>query len=179
MISQCIYRPRFGALGRKTTIFSPLQLDATSSIHLGERVFINHQAWLMGNRDKKCTLIVEDGTVIGHFSHIIALENVHIGKNVLIADKVFISDCSHEYADVNLPVIQQPVKILSPVSIGDGSWIGENVCILGASVGKHCVIGSNSVVTRDIPDYAVAVGNPARVIKQFDFASQSWVKAQD
>lgn len=133
----------------------------------------------MGNRDKKCTLIVEDGTVIGHFSHIIALENVHIGKNVLIADKVFISDCSHEYADVNLPVIQQPVKILSPVSIGDGSWIGENVCILGASVGKHCVIGSNSVVTRDIPDYAVAVGNPARVIKKFDFASQSWVKAQD
>ena len=59
--------------------------------------------------------------------------------------------------------------------IGDDSWIGENVCIIGASIGRHCVIGANAVVTKEIPDYCVAVGNPARVIKRYDFEQKDWV----
>lgn len=58
--------------------------------------------------------------------------------------------------------------------IGNVAWIGENVCIIGASVGKNSVIGANSVVTRDIPDFCVAVGSPARVIKKFDFSDECW-----
>jgi acetyltransferase-like isoleucine patch superfamily enzyme len=54
--------------------------------------------------------------------------------------------------------------------------LGENVCILSASVGKHCVIGANSVVTHDIPDYSVVVGAPARVIKKYNFDTQRWEK---
>ena len=130
----------------------------------------------MGNSNEKCTLKIDNNTVIGHFSHIIALKDIHIGSNVLMADKVFISDCTHEYEQIDTPIIQQPVRILSPVSIGDDSWIGENVCILGASVGRHCVIGANSVVTKDIPDYTVAAGNPAKILKRYDFLNQCWVK---
>ena len=52
--------------------------------------------------------------------------------------------------------------------------LGENVCVIGASIGKTCVIGVNSVVTRDIPDYFVAVGSPARLIKRYDFDRQEW-----
>ncbi len=62
------------------------------------------------------------------------------------------------------------------VVIGNGSWIGEHVCIIGASIGRHCVIGANSVVTRDIPDYSVAVGSPAIVIKKYDFNLNKWIK---
>ena len=62
------------------------------------------------------------------------------------------------------------------VVIGNGSWIGEHVCIIGASIGRHCVIGANSVVTRDIPDYSVAVGSPAIVIKKYDFKLNKWIK---
>lgn len=58
--------------------------------------------------------------------------------------------------------------------IGEGSWLGENVCVIGASVGKHCTIGANAVVTKDIPDYSVAVGIPAKVIKQYNFKTQRW-----
>lgn len=61
--------------------------------------------------------------------------------------------------------------------IGEGSWIGENVCVIGASVGRHCVIGANAVVTKDIPDYSVAVGAPARVIKKYNFNRGAWVSA--
>ena len=121
-------------------------------------------------------MTIQSGTTIGHFAHIIALHSMTIEKNVLIGDKVFISDCTHSYEDINKPVLKQDVKEISPVVIGEGSWIGENVCICGASVGKHCVIGANSVVTSDVPDYCVAVGSPARVVKKFDFTSNEWKK---
>jgi len=176
LITHIIYKQKFGTIGHKSTLLSPLQLDSTSSVFLGNRVYINHGAWLMGNAEKEQTLTIDDGTVIGHFAHIIAMHSIHIGRNVLIADKVFISDCTHEYADPNIPITQQPIRLLNPVLIGEGSWLGENVCVLGASVGKHCVIGANSVVTKDVPDYCVAAGNPARIIKKYDAESQSWVK---
>ena len=72
--------------------------------------------------------------------------------------------------------MHQPIKQINTVIVGDGSWLGENVCVIGAKIGKNCVIGANSVVTKDIPDYCVAVGAPAKVIKRFDFVNQQWIK---
>ena len=95
---------------------------------------------------------------------------------MLIADKVYISDNMHGYEDISLPITRQPIRQCAPVVIGKESWLGENVCVIGASIGKHCVIGANSVVTKSIPDYCIAVGAPARVIKRFDFSNSSWVK---
>ena len=61
--------------------------------------------------------------------------------------------------------------------IGDGTWIGTNVVRVGnIQIGKHCVIGANSVVTKDIPDYSVAAGIPAKVIKRYDFEEEEWVR---
>jgi len=67
-----------------------------------------------------------------------------------------------------VPIIQQPVKYKGEVVIGKNSWIGENVSIIGAKIGKHCVIGANSFVNSDIPDYSIAVGTPAKVIKKLN-----------
>ncbi|WP_289818532.1 DapH/DapD/GlmU-related protein, partial [uncultured Duncaniella sp.] len=62
------------------------------------------------------------------------------------------------------------------VRIGEGSWLGVGVSVLGANIGRHCVIGANAVVTKDIPDYCVAAGIPARIIKRYDFDSREWRK---
>ena len=97
----------------------------------------------------------------------------------MIADKVYISDNLHEYTNVCIPIIEQPIIQKKNVSIGSGSWIGENVCIIGATIGKHCVIGANSVVTHDIPDFSVAVGSPAKIIKRYDFSQNKWVRKGD
>ncbi len=105
----------------------------------------------------------------GRFSHIYATSKIEIGKKVLMADKVYLSDNLHGHVNVELPVIDQPIEQTKPVIIGDGAWLGENACVIGASVGKNAVVGANSVVTKDIPDYAVAVGAPAYIIKRFDF----------
>ena len=169
---------RFKSIGINSVINKPLQLDSTRSIVLENNVYIAENAWLMGNAEKHETLRIGEGTVIGHYSHIIARKSVTIENNVLIADKVFISDCTHAYEDPNVPVIQQSVNLLEAVKIGEGSWLGENVCVCGASVGKHCVIGANSVVKKDIPDYCVAVGSPARIVKRYDFNKKKWVKAE-
>ena len=81
---------------------------------------------------------------------------------------MYITDCDHEYRDINVPVIDQGiVQRGQMVSIGEGSYIGINAVIVGnVKIGKHCVIGANSVVTKDVPDFCVAVGSPARVIKK-------------
>ena len=75
-----------------------------------------------------------------------------------------------------MPILKQKIKQIGTVVIGEGSWLGENVCVIGANVGKNCVIGANSVVTKDIPDYSVAVGVPAKVIKSYNFSSKKWEK---
>ena len=71
------------------------------------------------------------------------------------------------------------ISIGDRVVVGEGSWLGENVCVMGASIGKHCVIGANAVVTRDVPDYSVAVGCPARVIKRYNPVTQQWQQTDD
>jgi acetyltransferase-like isoleucine patch superfamily enzyme len=120
--------------------------------------------------------VIGDGSCIGNFNHIYATKSIVIGKNVLTADKVYISDNLHGYEDISLPILHQPIKQIGTVIIGDGSWLGENVCVIGAKIGVNCVIGANSVVTKDIPDYCVAVGSPAKIIKRYCFEKQEWLK---
>lgn len=172
---------RFSAFGIHSEIRSSLRLDGCKNIKIGDYVVIQYKTWLgalpltgMG----KAELIIEDGSIIGNFNHIFATKRIVIHKMVLTADKVFISDNLHGYEDVNVPILEQPIIQKGEVEIGEGSWIGENVCILGAKVGKHCIIGANSVVTQDIPDYCVAVGAPAIVIKRYDKESNQWKRCE-
>jgi acetyltransferase-like isoleucine patch superfamily enzyme len=124
----------------------------------------------------KPSLVVDSGSILGHFNHIASVNSVYIGKNVLTADKVYISDHNHQYADISKPVMDQGIYSNGIVSIGDGTWIGENVCIVSAKIGRNCVVAANSVITKDIPDYSVAAGIPARVIKKYDPDTNRWVK---
>lgn len=118
-----------------------------------------------------------EGTEIGNHSTISAYNKIIFGKDVLTGPHLFISDHNHEYANQDIAICKQGVRHNEgdKVVIGEGSWIGTNVVIVGnVYIGKHCVIGANAVVTKDIPDYSVAVGIPARVVRQFDFETQCW-----
>ena len=164
-------------IGYGTLIIKTLKIDNPKLISIGSKTYIGNQSWLMGvNSNGHISLKIGDRVQIGHFAHIVAMENVDIENEVLLADKVFISDCTHNYENISKPVLGQSVRLLKHVIIGEGTWLGENVCVCGASIGKHCVIGANSVVTQDIPDYSVAVGSPAKVIKKYDFKKSEWIK---
>lgn len=162
-------------VGNRSCVCKPLQIDSPKGISIGTYSFVGHYSWLMGGTNKNDKgLTIGDNVTIGHFSHIIATKEVTIENDVLIADRVYISDCSHCYKDVKIPVQKQPVEFIKPVCIGEGAWIGENVCVCGANIGKHSVIGANSVVTKDIPDACVAAGVPAKVIKKYDQNMGQW-----
>lgn len=163
-----IFTFSFKKIGRNCWIYKPSIMHGLKYITLGDGISIFDQAWLMGinNSDIKPSLNIGSNTDIGRFSHIIFLGEMKIGANVLIADKVYISDTTHNFNRKDLPIKKQGIYKLNNVSIGDGSWIGENVIIYGCKIGKNCVIGANSFVNSDIPDNSVAVGNPAKVIKK-------------
>ncbi|MCB0284687.1 MAG: acyltransferase [Calditrichaeota bacterium] len=169
---------RLGKLGESSRLFN-CSINGYKKIFIGSKVYIKQGGWLAcepltGNDD--CSLRIGDGTYIGRFCHIYATSGIHIGKKVLIADKVYIADNRHGYEDPNMPVIDQPVQQINEVVIGDGAWLGENVCIVGANVGKNSVVGANSVVMKDIPDYCVAVGSPAHIIKRYSFERKEWLR---
>lgn len=167
--------------GKKILINTPLKMDGLRNISIGNNVVIGYKCWffaLKNNDHTKSKINIGSGSAIGSFNHIVALNNVTIGKNVLISDKVYISDNLHNYEDINTPIIKQSIRQIGEVVIGDGSWIGENACIIGAKVGMNCVVGANAVVTKDIPDFSVAVGIPARVIKKYDFQNKKWISVR-
>lgn len=168
----------FKKLGKNFYIRRPIKLQGTGRISIGSNVNIGWGAWLAAFPHtgffKECELIIEDGVSIGNFAHIYATKKIHIEKNVLIADKVYISDNLHGYEDIDTPIIKQPIVQKGEVKIGEGSWIGEGVCIIGAKIGKNVVVGANAVITKDIPDYCVVVGLPARIIKRYNLEKQIW-----
>lgn len=110
------------------------------------------------------------GSEIGERCRISIANSLEIGEKVLLSPNVYITDCDHEYRNIEVPVIDQRiVQKGQKVSIGEGSYIGINAVIVGnVKVGKHCVIETNSVVTKDVSDYCVAVGSPARVIRTIE-----------
>ncbi len=140
------------------------------------------EAFPLNNKHKIC-LTIGDNVEINDYVHIAAVKSVTIGNNVLMASKIYISDCLHgSYSgnenDSN-PNTPPNDRILSAkeVIIKDNVWIGEFVTILpGVTIGKGTIIGSNSVVSKNLPDFVIAVGIPAKPIKTFNFTSQKWEK---
>lgn len=147
-------------------------------ISIGSNVIIRPSSCIYANG---CKSVVSfgSGTEIGNHSTISSVNEVIIESDVLTGPHVFISDHNHEYRNPSQPVSKQGVMFQngSKVVIGEGTWLGTNVVVVGnVKVGKHCVIGANSVVTKDIPDYSVAAGIPCKVIKRYDFEKEEWVR---
>ena len=170
---------RFLNFGSHSLLVSPLRVAGHQFIFIGNSVLINYKTSLVAAGKTGIaipTLKILDGTVIGNFNHIYATSKIVIGAKVLTADRVYISDNLHSYSDISVPIMDQPILQNGEVIIGDGTWIGENVCILGVKIGKNCVIGANSVVTKDVPDFSVAVGAPAKIIKRYCITNKSWLR---
>lgn len=163
------------AKGARVYIGKNVKIQGGRNITLGNGVSIRPSAeiWCNGGRVQ-----IGAGTDIGTRCRFSVLNQLEIGDNVLFSPNVYITDCDHAYADVAKPVMHQGVvQKDNRVYIKEGAYIGINAVIVGnVTIGKNSVVGANSVVTRDVPDYCVAVGAPARVIKRFDHETGQWVK---
>ena len=119
-------------------------------------------------------IIIGDRTRIGLGNTVIG--PVLIGNDVNLAQNIVLSGLNHNYKDISQTIKAQGVST-STICIEDDVWIGANSAVLaGVVIGRHSVIGAGSVVTRDIPPYSVALGNPAKVIRMYDPKTGEWVK---
>ena len=165
-----LVRGSFGAWGAGSQLGRRAKLVDPHLAHIGRGVLIGEQIWLNAKDDRGDglpTLRIGDGTYVGRFVQINAWRSVTIGTDVLIADRVFISDADHKYEDPKVPIRRQGDAFCGAVVLQDGCWIGIGAVILpGIKIGRNAVVAANAVVTQDVPDRAVVAGIPAKIIKQ-------------
>lgn len=134
-------------------------------------------------QNSKIVLRFGKNVQLNDYVHITAMTNVVIGDNVLMASKIYISDCTHgsysgdnNDSDPNSIPIDRPLSS-KPVLIEDNVWLGEFVSVLpGVTIGKGTIVGANSVVSKSLPPYVIAVGIPAKPVKKYNFESLKWEK---
>lgn len=155
---------RYKHLARGTYIEPELSVVGPSNIHVGAGVVIQRRASLYTQPGSR--LDIGDGCRIGTDVIISVGASVRLGREVLFAPRCFVSDHNHEFSDRSTPVMRQGMAPPAAVDIGDGTWLGVNVCILrGVTLGRNCVVAANSVVTRSFPDGSVVGGSPARLLQ--------------
>lgn len=170
-----IYNFFINHIGYMTYIGKPCFIEGRKKITIGNRtrIFPGIRMEAIGSGKIK----IGDNCAIEQNVHIISYENdLNIGNNTTISANVFISNVDHAYTDISKSVMQQS-KIINETNIGDGCFVGFGAVILpGTTLGKHCIVGANSVVKGEFPDYSVIVGSPGTIVKTYDMENRQWIR---
>jgi acetyltransferase-like isoleucine patch superfamily enzyme len=169
------YSQRFAQWGHSTITYPALELNGLQYISVGDATVFGKNLQLCAwdsflNQRFQPHITIGNNCHIRANSHISAINSITIGDHLLTGTNVLITDNSHgeaSHEQMDIPPTQRPLFSKGPVKIGNNVWLGNNVCVMpGVTIGDGAIIGANAVVTHDIPAYSVAVGIPARVIKQ-------------
>jgi acetyltransferase-like isoleucine patch superfamily enzyme len=181
MFSQVKYKILMHKFGTRSRIIDPMLITNYKNIVIGNNVLIRNGIRLEVVEPSNDEVVISIGNNVNieQNVHIIAHSRVSIGNNVSITGSCSIVDVEHPYDDIDsmIKIGNRISAIRKTVMIGDDSFIGYGVHINpGVSIGKYCIIGARSVVTKDIPDYSVVVGNPGKIIKKYNFELKKWVR---
>jgi len=165
-----VFRARCERVGKRLTLFGGApQIYGHLRIRVGDDVTLHGVTTFATSKVfDEPQLKIGDRTYVGYQVTVSAAKQVEIGNDCLIADRVFIADNDGHPLDMEKRIAHEPVEPgqVQPIIIEDGAWIGSRAVILkGVRIGKGAVVGAGAVVTRDVPAFAVVVGNPARVLR--------------
>lgn len=169
-----IYKPFFKHIGNMTYIGKPCFIEGRKRISVGNRtrIFPGIRMEAIGSGE----ISIGDNCAIEQNVHITSGGGLSIGDDVTILGNVCITNIDHEYQNIDQSVLEQN-NIVSHTSIGQGSFLGYGSIIqAGTQLGKHCIVGANSVIRGEFPDYCVIVGSPGRIVKRYNASLKEWIK---
>lgn len=169
-----IYKPFFKHIGNMTYIGKPCFIEGRKRISVGNRtrIFPGIRMEAIGSGE----ISIGDNCAIEQNVHITSGGGLSIGDDVTILGNVCITNIDHEYQNIDQSVLEQS-NIVSHTSIGQGSFLGYGSIIqAGTQLGKHCIVGANSVIRGEFPDYSVIVGSPGRIVKRYNTSLKEWIK---
>lgn len=179
-----IFKHKFGSvqgivkLGKNLTILNPQCIFLGKIKGIGDNTYLGPVVESVGVKYNP-KIVIGDGTWIGKNCSIASIHSVTIGKDVLFAGHVHITDHSHGYEDIEVPISKQQLISKGPIEIEDQCWLGFGAEVLsGVHIGKHSIVAARAVVTKDVPPYSLVAGNPARIIKQYNFQSRQWERVK-
>lgn len=178
------FKPQFKVFGKKSFIKKPDQIFNPKNISIGNGVRIEKGVVLYSIREysgmkHNGEIVISDGFYGNRFLNLTSAKKIYISKNVLCGPNVFLNDADHGYADIDANIMTSPLSIKNGIHIGEDCWIGANVFITGnVTLGQHCVVAANSVVTKSFPDYSIIAGVPAKLIKFYDVNKKEWIKVK-
>lgn len=169
---------RMGKVGRNIFVRKNLMVGTPKGIFIGNNVWIGRDCRLecYESEGKLGNIKLGNNSKLGHFCTILCGADVNIGNYTRLSSFVTIMSESHgNNPEKGIYHLQE--LVCKEVNIGTYCWIGEKVIVMpGVSIGDWSIVGAGSLVTKDIPPYSIAVGNPAKVIKQYNFATHCWEK---
>jgi acetyltransferase-like isoleucine patch superfamily enzyme len=160
---------------RQSFVRWPVHGNVLEALHegrlqIGPQVLLEPGVWITAPGAARIS--IGGGSFLNLGVMVAAVDAVEIGEHCMFANGCFISDASHRFDDPTRPVPWQGFTSKGPTRVGDNVWCGANAIITsGVTVGERCVIGANSVVTRDVPPFSVAVGVPATVVAEVDYGA--------
>ncbi|MGK6352541.1 DapH/DapD/GlmU-related protein [Parapedobacter sp. DT-150] len=167
-----LYRPFFGELKWPSYLGKPVYIKGAKNIFVGKRVRIYPQIRLETHYNGRIN--IKDNVGIAQNVHITSMGDLEIGEGTTILANVFITNIIHSYKEVDIPILNQPM-ILAETTIGKNCFIGIGASIqAGTRLGNQCIVGANSVVKGEFPNYCVLVGVPAKIIKQYNPTTKVW-----
>jgi acetyltransferase-like isoleucine patch superfamily enzyme len=168
--------------GRGTYIHRTVQIIGRSCVQIGTNSVLSQDCWLNVNHRNRIHTSIKIGNncFIGRRNFFSSGNKISLGDYVLTANDCHFLGSSHIINDPNKPYITSGTTDSDTITIGDNTFLGANVRVLGnVIVGHGCVIGACSIVMHDIPPFSIAIGSPAIVIKRYSFHHKKWIPISD
>lgn len=163
--------------GKNVRIVNPQYVD------MGGQVFIDDDVELCVNQTMPGVtpkLLIGNRVHFGKMNRIGCDNRIIIEDDVIFAPHVHISDRNHGFEDIHTPISRQKVTSKGSVVIGAETWLGFGCQVMsGVKIGRHCVIAAGAIVVKDVPDYSVVGGNPAKILKKYNQITNKWEKYDD